>query len=755
MSQTDNTPTEIYLDMDGVLADFFAEYAKLAGVTTGSYRDIPPAKVDPTLDKMIGTDFFARLPMFKTVPQLLKLVLSYTDHYNICSSPLRGDNKNSEKHKRVWISKHLNPLPKDIIITGRKPKWATQPDGTPNILIDDRGKNIRDWIAAGGYGIKYQADEDSLETVKMGLDRFFRGDVQEPQDSDLMVSTRVTQEPKETYKRSELPQVTKEHLNYIPHTVETVDLEVVCPVQKELVTENLQKQYKRLTENRFAPIVVDKNYRIINGHHRYEVLKQLNSGYAEVARIPLTLEEVKTVMEKWSAKYKKSIDCSNPKGFSQKAHCAGRKKNEGAEITMWTNPAYQGADIDDDYYKKQPAKILDVSKLTPFEPADKMDDPISATNMGKLVIAIQAGKKIKPIVVVPHEGKLLIVDGHHRYFAHLKAGVDKIRAVMADPKDLTWRDDVPDSVKEENFDWVKLRTAKAVQPMLYYPGGIDPKTGKRVPPDVNQPNIITAVNLKQKLGPGEKLVPLSTRSMTDDQWQKYMDDWWTKNKDDPDAKAKIDQIKQSARDAGRKKKNENIEESIIVEHPAVIAALAAAGVTIRELVKRYGFNAVKKALDKAKTQKPNLQKPANDHGGYVDDLLKAVNKKRTPDEIARAQQMNFPRALDNAKAMIRHASKDLKAGKLSREEFTNIMRYLRVNFKRKTGKELPIDDLLKVVENFADGKKKGKSRPGRVKRAGASCKGSVTSLRKKAKNASGEKAKMYHWCANMKAGRNK
>ena len=34
----------------------------------------------------------------------------------------------------------------------------------------------------------------------------------------------------------------------------------------------------------------------------------------------------KAYNEKWSAKYKKSIDCSNPKGFSQKAHCAGRKK---------------------------------------------------------------------------------------------------------------------------------------------------------------------------------------------------------------------------------------------------------------------------------------------------------------------------------------------------------------------------------------------------------------------------------------------
>jgi hypothetical protein len=61
----------------------------------------------------------------------------------------------------------------------------------------------------------------------------------------------------------------------------------------------------------------------------------------------------------------------------------------------------------------------------------------------------------------------------------------------------------------------------------------------------------------------------------------------------------------------------------------------------------------------------------------------------------------------------------------------------------------------KTDENFADGKVKGKSRPGRVKRAGASCNGSVTDLRARAKNASGEKAKMYHWCANMKAGKKK
>ena len=58
-----------------------------------------------------------------------------------------------------------------------------------------------------------------------------------------------------------------------------------------------------------------------------------------------------------------------------------------------------------------------------------------------------------------------------------------------------------------------------------------------------------------------------------------------------------------------------------------------------------------------------------------------------------------------------------------------------------------------ATENFKDGKIKGKSKPGRVKKSGASCNGSVTDLRKKAKNASGEKAKMYHWCANMKGGK--
>jgi hypothetical protein len=37
--------------------------------------------------------------------------------------------------------------------------------------------------------------------------------------------------------------------------------------------------------------------------------------------------------EAWTKKYKKSINCNNPKGFSQKAHCAARKARQAGKKT--------------------------------------------------------------------------------------------------------------------------------------------------------------------------------------------------------------------------------------------------------------------------------------------------------------------------------------------------------------------------------------------------------------------------------------
>ena len=75
----------------------------------------------------------------------------------------------------------------------------------------------------------------------------------------------------------------------------------------------------------------------INDHnYKYYVLDdpiisdgEFDNLFKELETLEKKLEElIKKIDEKWSDKYKKSIDCSNPKGFSQKAHCAGRKKRK-------------------------------------------------------------------------------------------------------------------------------------------------------------------------------------------------------------------------------------------------------------------------------------------------------------------------------------------------------------------------------------------------------------------------------------------
>ena len=43
-------------------------------------------------------------------------------------------------------------------------------------------------------------------------------------------------------------------------------------------------------------------------------------------------KKTKKMNEGWSDKYKKSINCDNPKGFSQRAHCQGKKKKTFKEF---------------------------------------------------------------------------------------------------------------------------------------------------------------------------------------------------------------------------------------------------------------------------------------------------------------------------------------------------------------------------------------------------------------------------------------
>ena len=65
----------------------------------------------------------------------------------------------------MWLTeKQFLPEVDKLIFTGQKENFATDKiDGKPNILVDDKPSNIKRWVAAGGIGIRYQANEDDLE----------------------------------------------------------------------------------------------------------------------------------------------------------------------------------------------------------------------------------------------------------------------------------------------------------------------------------------------------------------------------------------------------------------------------------------------------------------------------------------------------------------------------------------------------------------------------------------------------------------
>jgi hypothetical protein len=59
---------------------------------------------------------------------------------------------------------------------------------------------------------------------------------------------------------------------------------------------------------------------------RARIAEKINQQRERIAQLKFEEESADYIEEKWSKKYKSSINCSNPKGFSQRAHCAGRKK---------------------------------------------------------------------------------------------------------------------------------------------------------------------------------------------------------------------------------------------------------------------------------------------------------------------------------------------------------------------------------------------------------------------------------------------
>tara|TARA_R100001082_G_scaffold53494_2_gene29217 strand:- start:462 stop:1001 length:540 start_codon:yes stop_codon:yes gene_type:complete len=168
-----------YVDMDGVIADFFGGLAAEFGVQ--HWKDIPTQ--EDVIERLTGTDFFSRIPIFPTTIKFLHMIERYTQgRWSILSTPLKGDEENSSKHKDIWLDQVFgyafdNDFDKERFYSDKKWMWATDTgelySGIPNLLIDDRPTNLEEFKERGGLTIRYQANESKLDKFENKLKELF------------------------------------------------------------------------------------------------------------------------------------------------------------------------------------------------------------------------------------------------------------------------------------------------------------------------------------------------------------------------------------------------------------------------------------------------------------------------------------------------------------------------------------------------------------------------------------------------------
>ena len=142
--------TTLFIDLDGVMADFDRAFPELFGV---NHKEL----LDDDMWAYINNhgSFFRDLPLipgarqfFDTVRALNPIILTACPKTNYAGVA---------KQKREWVHEHLCPHTLVLPVMGshNKPLFMHKPN---DILVDDYGKNIEAWDEAGGRAVKFEGD---------------------------------------------------------------------------------------------------------------------------------------------------------------------------------------------------------------------------------------------------------------------------------------------------------------------------------------------------------------------------------------------------------------------------------------------------------------------------------------------------------------------------------------------------------------------------------------------------------------------
>lgn len=276
----------VYVDMDGVLADFFGEVAREHDVEY--WREIH--RKDLGIDQIAQEPgFFEMLPILPNAGQLMKGVISLAGKYSILSSPLMSNVEESSREKMQWLLRHLkNHQPQAVIFDHEKYKYAQQPDETPNILIDDWDTNIKLWEANGGIGILYKPEnyKEVLHKLSLALRGKIKSepfemavfeddvlDVERP-EGKLYTSRQVLNYVTGIHHEYHMPKPIMAHKAWVLKNIPVADLKTPEYVHQD-------DPYRRvididwdhvsdisMSDIKNRPIVVDAKGWVLDGNHR-------------------------------------------------------------------------------------------------------------------------------------------------------------------------------------------------------------------------------------------------------------------------------------------------------------------------------------------------------------------------------------------------------------------------------------------------------------------------------------------------------
>ena len=164
---------KIYLDMDGVLADFDRGVRELCGMDP-----LPQTgKTDPHQDNLMWEEirkvghFYDKLELMPGAKEMFGRIW---DRYGDRCEILTGIPKEKRgiltagEDKKNWMKRMLSDRIKvNIVYREQKPDYCK---GKGSVLVDDLEKNIREWEEMGGTGVLHVSAENTLaELEKLGL----------------------------------------------------------------------------------------------------------------------------------------------------------------------------------------------------------------------------------------------------------------------------------------------------------------------------------------------------------------------------------------------------------------------------------------------------------------------------------------------------------------------------------------------------------------------------------------------------------